>query len=178
MVQFAAIWADGIQVTWRALSWSEYRKFRERMLRAPMGASLDIYQTVVVDGPELDQLPAGIARFIADHVLVQNPFSGRYKDVKRSLDLARQKQADTFLISAKALVCHMLHYKVEEIEAWDADTFFERLAMAEFIAGKRLETSDPEAKPDPTKKPKRPKKALTGSQALALDRVRDARRGA
>jgi hypothetical protein len=61
------------------------------------------------------------------------------------------------------------------------DTFFDRVAKAEFIAGKAIEPEDPVAvakaaadAKDPTKpKPRRQKRPMTDAQKVAWERVQE-----
>lgn len=174
MTQYIARWASGFSVRWRALTWAEYRQFKQRALLRPIGVDSDIYRAVVLEGPPLDDCPAGIASYIAKHVLAGNPFSGRFEDVAKSLIEKRAAIEQNYLLSAKAMISHLLHCSFEEIDKWDADTFFMRLAQAEFIAGKQLQPADPKSKTDDPKQ-KRPKRPLNSAQSLVVNRVNESR---
>jgi hypothetical protein len=181
MASFVADWADGTRIVWRSVTWEEYRRFRSRIKAKPLGASLEIYEAVLLHGPPLDQVPAGVCSYIAQAVMASNPFSGNYDDVKRSLDVNRHNLASSWLVTAKALICHIFDYTFEEVDKWDADKFFERLVQAEFIAGKPLEP----AKPKPQKKKSaggdlfqqereqsdKDRKPLTRAQQMVMDRA-------
>ena len=80
-------------------------------------------------------------------LLDSNPFNGEYKDVKRALDMKRVELKSSWLNSAKSIIAGIFRYTFEEIESWDAEMFFERLAYAEFVCGRKLEPGDPD-KPD------------------------------
>jgi len=72
-----------------------------------------------------------------------DPFNGEYKDVKRALDMKRVELKSSWLNSAKSIIAGIFRYTFEEIESWDAEMFFERLAYAEFVCGRKLEPGDP-----------------------------------
>jgi hypothetical protein len=165
VTQYIAQWASGLKLRWRALTWQEYRQMQSRIYTRPVGVFVDIYRAVLLEGPPPETCPAGIADFVAKHVLANNPFSGKFQDVARAIKVGREELASDFLLSAKAMVSHLFHYPFEEIEKWDADLFFLRLAQAEFIAGKSLEPSDPKAPvvTDPKRANKRP---LNPAQAM------------
>lgn len=175
MTQYIARWASGYEVRWRALTWAEYRQFKQRALLRPIGVDSDIYRAVLLDGPPVERCPAGIASYIAKHALAGNPFSGRYEDVAQALVAKREALERNYLLSAKAMVAHLFHVSFEEIDKWDADVFFTRLAQAEFIAGKQLQPADPKAAKSQDPNQKRPKRPLTAAQSMVVNRVNDSR---
>jgi hypothetical protein len=176
--QYIAAWKSGASVRWRGVSGSEYRQFTQNLsYQSPLEVYIDLYRAVLLDGPDVEEAPAGIVEFIGKSMLETNPFSGRYDYIKFALDSSRQNQ--TYMEHGKALIAGLFRYTFEEIDSWDADTFFDRLAKAEFIAGKQLEPEDPKAaeaaaasakNPRGQPPPRRPKKPLTAGQQLALER--------
>lgn len=174
--QYIAAWKSSTAVRWRGLSWSEYRRFTEQMtIDRPMEVYLDLYRAVLLEGPPAELATAGVVSFIGRSMLETNPFGGRYDDIAHALTVKRNTQ--TYLDNARALVAGIFRYTFEEIDTWDADIFFDRVAKAEFLAGKTIEPIDPKevakqkeaAKTPP--KPQRPKKQLTPGQQVALERV-------
>jgi hypothetical protein len=180
--QYVAKWRDGYQVVWRNLTWAEYKRFKdlyaESPFAEPMDVALNIYQLVYIKGPDPKIVPAGIAAFITKQQMHNNPYSGRYEDIAPAVAMARQIVMSDYLLSAKALIASTLNYRPEEIENWDPNTFFLRLAQAEVASGRTFDPVDPKApkdtkgQPIPQKKPHRP---LTQAQQQAIERTREAR---
>jgi hypothetical protein len=150
MQVFFARWPSGRKVKWRSLTWAEFKKFdRQLDYDCPASVYCDVYRAVVLDGPPLDgdpvyQAPAGLVEWIARALLDSNPFNGEYKDVKRALEMKRIELKSSWLNSAKSIIAGIFRYTFEEIEQWDAEMFFERLASAEFVSGRKLEPGDPD----------------------------------
>ena len=178
--QYIAAWKSGVAVRWRSLTWSEYRQFKQQLTySSPVEVYIDLYRAVLLEGPDVVDAAAGIVDFVGRSMLETNPFGGEYLDIAHALIVKRASQ--TYLDTARALVAGLFHYSFEEIDTWDADIFFLRVAQAEFLAGRALDPEDPaiaiaeaEAAKDPTKKrrpPQRPKKDLTRAQQMVLDRV-------
>ena len=188
---FFARWPSGRKVKWRSLTWAEFKKFdRQLDYDCPASVYCDVYRAVLLDGPPLDgnpvyQAPAGLVEWIARALLDSNPFNGEYKDVKRALDMKRVELKSSWLNSAKSIIAGIFRYTFEEIETWDAEMFFERLAYAEFVCGRKLEPGDPD-KPDvqhPGKKtghpegpPKPAKRELSPAQQKVVNRVVNSRK--
>lgn len=140
-------------VVWRPLTWKEFNRFQ----REPFLRSADIYETCVVEGPDLGRAPMGIVRWIAAQVLESNPFSGGFKEIAKSLATARKNVQGNYLLSAKAAIAGTFRYTFEEIDNWNAETFFERLAQAELLMNSPLEPANPSQAAAPLKKkPNRP----------------------
>ena len=191
MTVFFARWLSGRAVKFRSLTWAEFKRFDQRLqYECPMGIYCDVYRAVLLEGPPLDgdpvyQAPAGLVEWIARSLLDSNPFNGEYKDVKRALDMKRVELKSSWLNSAKSIIAGIFRYTFEEIESWDAEMFFERLAYAEFVCGRKLEPGDPD-KPDaqhPGKKPGHPegppkpaKRELNPAQQKVVNRVINSRK--
>lgn len=181
--QYIAAWKDGTAVVWKGLSWAEYRTFSRRLqAESPIEVYIDLYRALVVEGPDVGEAPAGVVEFVAKSMLETNPFGGQFPDIQHALTVRRDAQ--DYLQNAKALVAGIFRYTFEEIDTWDADTFFDRVAKAEFLAGKTLDPENPaevaaalEAKRSGKQPPqRRKKKPLTEAQQMVLDRVRETRR--
>lgn len=179
MSHYVARWRDGFEVVWRNLTWGEYRGFRQRYeqspFQEPMDVALAIYETVRVEGPDPKFVPAGIPGYICKQQMLNNPFSGRFEDVAPAMEMARRIVTGDYLLSAKALIAATLNYRPEEIDSWDPNTFFLRLAQTEIANGRTFDPVDPRALKDSTGKPVPPKikKNLSPTQQKALDRTRD-----
>jgi hypothetical protein len=188
---FFARWPSGRKVKWRSLKWAEFKKFdRQLDYDCPGSVYCDVYRAVLLEGPPLDgdpvyQAPAGLVEWIARSLLDSNPFNGEYKDVKRALDMKRVELKSSWLNSAKSIIAGIFRYTFEEIESWDAEMFFERLAYAEFVCGRKLEPGDPD-KPDaqhlgkktghPEGPPKPAKRELNPAQQKVVNRVINSRK--
>jgi hypothetical protein len=179
MKAFSAYWPSGQAVRWRTLSWKEFDQFRRLQQANPdssMKVYLALYRAVVLEGPHSEDVTAGIVDYIGEFCLEQNPFNGRYEDLVSALEIKRASLG--YLGHARALVAGLFRYTFEEIDSWDADTFFERLTQAEFLAGRKIDPEDPNPAPIPEKASGKtpptppPKKALTAAQQLTLERVR------
>jgi hypothetical protein len=60
---------------------------------------------------------------------------------------------------------------VDTINTWDSEKFFEHVAMAEFVSGRKLDPGDPAAATSAAKS--HAKRPLTDRQQATFDRVRD-----
>lgn len=180
MSKYIAKWSDGFTVVWRNLTYSEYQNFRSRYEQSPfeepMDISLDVYRTVCIDGPDYRLIPAGIPGFICKQQMLNNPFSGKYEDVVAAVNSARRVVTNDFLLSAKALIASTLNYKPEEIDAWDPNLFFIRLAQTEIATGRLFEPVDPKTPKDlMNSTQKKPSKILSSSQQKAINRTKEDR---
>lgn len=180
MAQFIAQWSDGFTVRWRNLTKAEYKQFRQAYETSkfvePMSVVLQLYETVLQDGPDPRFVPAGIPAFIAKHQLVDNPFSGQYEHVVPAINMARQVVQNDYMMAATALIASTLNYKPEEIEQWDPNTFFLRLAQTEIAIGRPFEPVDPKTPKDARGNPisdKKVKKPLTPIQEKVIARRRE-----
>jgi hypothetical protein len=179
---FQAQWESGRVAKWRSLTWAEYKQFEHQLTYdCPASVHCDVYRAVLIEGPSLDEgpelyrAPAGLVEFVARSLLDNNPFNGQYQDVKRAVDMKRQERRQDYLQTCKAVIAGIFRYTFEEMDKWDAEKFFEMVAAAEFVSGRKLEPGDPEApKGGKRQAQKRP---LTEGQRQVIDRVqqRDSR---
>lgn len=174
MTQYYAKWRDGFEVVWRNLTWAEYNRFKDRFdssaFAEPAELALEIYKLVRIDGPDPKFVPAGIPGYICKQQMIDNPFSGEYNPVANAVGLARQAVTGNFLLCAKALIASSLHYRLDEIDQWDPNTFFIRLAQAELVLGRPIEPVNPKAVKENGKGVDR--RQLTNSQRKAIDRTK------
>lgn len=147
---YRASWPSGVCVIWRSLTWKEYRALSS----LPVGDQaryIAVYRQVLIAGPPAEKVPAGIAVWIGRYELENNPFSGNLKPIQ----VQRKKSAawgQSYLNASRAIVAWAFGYKFEELDEWDANTFFNRLAQAEYIFGKPFDPQDPNA---PVEEPKK-----------------------
>jgi hypothetical protein len=150
MTRYTATWPDGFTVIWRNLTWAEYKEFKplldNSIFQSPAALSIKVYRACLIDGPTPEIVPAGIADFIAKQQMVNNPFCGEFAVLTNYLRAARTVLASNYLMGAKALIAHTFNYKFEEIDAWDVDMFFLRLAQAELVSQRITSPVDPNAK--------------------------------
>jgi hypothetical protein len=171
----AATWPSGTRITWRSLTWGEYRDVRGAQ-GPPAEKALQVYTLCLLDGPGPDQVPAGIMMWLYQDSLEKSPFSGSFQSLSGPLQWHREKVTNTYLLCAQALIASVLRVPFEVMDTWDAETFFTRVAQAEFIAGVPLNPVDPTAVASPQRdKVKPPKKAFTPAQQTAIERVKDDR---
>lgn len=178
MSQYYAKWQDGHTVIWRNLTWKEYNKFRSKYeqsrFQEPLDVAMEIYSTVLIDGPDVKFVPAGIPCYVCKHQMLNNPFSGRYEDIAPAIDLSRRMVKENYLLSAKSLIASTLNYKIEEIDNWDPNTFFLRLAQTEIAHGRTFDPVNPKTlkdskgNPVPSIKP-----SLSPTQKKAVERTKD-----
>jgi hypothetical protein len=99
--------------------------------------------------------------------------------------MKRIELKSSWLNSAKSIIAGIFRYTFEEIEQWDAEMFFERLASAEFVSGRKLEPGDPDKldAQHPGKKPGHPegppkpaKRELSPAQQKVVNRVVNSRK--
>lgn len=178
MAHFEAQWGDGYRVRWRNLTKIEYTRFKRAFdssrFSEPMAVANELYATVLQDGPDPRYVSAGISAYIAKHELLNNPFSGRYEDIAPAIEMARRVVTGDYLLAASAIISATLNYKPEEIEQWDPNTFFIRLAQAEIANGRTFDPVDPRIKKDAKGNPqKKIKKPLTTAQEKVIARTRD-----
>ena len=158
---YRATWWIGdepVTFIWRSLNWKEYRQVSGLLDYAKYAA---VYRIVLIAGPAIEHVPAGIMQWIGRYELDNNPFSGELKPIQ----LQRQRSeewAGGYLNAARGIVSWAFNYKFEEIDTWDAPTFFNRLAQAEYVFqkylfGKPFLPEDPNAPKPPEKKPQKPR---------------------
>lgn len=173
MQHFFAQWPSGRSVKWRSLTWAEFKKYESLLLyNRPVDVYCDIYRTVVLEGPLLEDdptsvAPAGIVEWVAKSLINNNPFGGSYEEVCYALDLKRGELKANYLLAAKAVIASIFRYTMEEIDQWDAEDFFERLAQAEYVTGRSLNPGNPERKT----KTRTHKKQLTSAQEQVIEQV-------
>jgi hypothetical protein len=185
LTAYVAVWSSGVAVKWRALRWAEHRKYAERYERSvPMSVFNDIYRVVVLEGPDISDVTAGIVQFIGNSVLNWSAFANDFPTVKTKLDECRQEIVGDYLMSAKAVVASLFRYTLDEIDQWDSDTLFKHIAMAEVVSGRRMEPEGPNAprpsskqNPNQLNKDEAPKlkPQPNSAQKLVIDRVRKSR---
>ena len=139
---YEAVWASGVRVRFRPLTWKEFKRVNRADLPLPV-RNLMVYKICVLEGPPPEQVPAGIVAWIGCGMVDENPFTGQYNLLNQYIDLGRKWLQSSYLEHAKALVAGTFHYRFEEIEEWDAEQFFKRLAQAEFLVGNKVEPADP-----------------------------------
>lgn len=152
---YRAVWKSETEVpayypvVWRDLTLAEHQRFRSRSEHLRI-VFCDIYETIVLEGPDLAHAPAGIVAWVARQQLEQNPFSGQFRPIHNALQQARQRVDSSWFHAAKAVIASSFRYSFEEIESWPPDLFFERVAQAELLTGVPLEPADPDQpQPDP-----------------------------
>ena len=182
MTAFVAQWPSGRWVKFRSLTWAEYREFEPRLRNPDLAAGvfLDIYRRVFLSGEDWRTATAGMVEYVGRVLTAQNPFNGRYTDVARALELKRVEFKQDYLQAAKAVIASIFRYSFEEIDRWDPETFFERLAQAEYITGRKIEPVDPNKKKKTKpgeEKPQRHSKPLSDAQRMVLDRVTERKGG-
>jgi hypothetical protein len=175
VIKFFARWPSGREVVFRSLSWAEFQKYEhELQYRRPMEVYLDIYRAVVLQGPSDRDVTGGIVEYIGRAMVDHNPFNGKYEDIKRALELKRGALQGNYLVAAQAVISSLFQIPVETIATWDSEKFFEYVAMAEFVSGRKLEPGDPTPK---TNRPKQPRPSsiapLSERHQLTLERVRE-----
>lgn len=155
---FEGVWPNGTRVRWRLLRWQEHRRARLLLASEPASAYLAAYRTARIEGPEPDRVPAGVVVWIGRHLLENDPFSGTYDPVRRTLEAARAAVRSSYLDAARAVVCHLFHFRWDEVEQLDSSQFFRLVAAAELLTGVPLEPADPSAPPQAglQRRPERP----------------------
>ena len=180
MSKYIATWPSGFTVMWRNLTWVEYRRFHAAFEMSPfvepMKLALEIYKTVYIDGPDVNSVPAGIPAFICKQQMINNPFGGSFADLSQAIGLARQAVNGDYLLLAKGIIASTLHYKIEEIDQWDPNTFFIRLAQAEVATGRTINPVNPSIQQ--SQQAQKAKRPLSSTQQKAADRTKERDRGA
>jgi hypothetical protein len=143
-VVYEALWASGVRVRWRTPTWKEFQGLYRSADARPI-RNLKFYQLCVLDGPAPDRVPAGIVAWLGVNMLDQSPFTGQLQPLREYVQLSRSWFQASYLENARALIAGTFRYTFEEIESWDAEVFFKRLAAAEFLVNRTLEPADPSA---------------------------------
>lgn len=169
MITRAAVWPSGTRVVWRSLTWGEYRDLKS-LQGVPAEKALEVYKLVLLDGPGPDKVPAGIMLWIGNHELEQTPFGGAFQILNKSLQEARAKVQTSYLLSAQAFISSVFKIPFGDMNAWDSDTFLQRLAQAEFVSGVPLNPVDPSAPVSKELRQSRKKKPLNNTQQMAVER--------
>ena len=154
MSKWEAIWSSGIRIVWRSLLWKEFQDLQVRPFMCPMDRYLEVYRICVLEGPHPEQASFGTVTWLGTREMEQSPFSGRYEPIAHALADKRAKIAGNYLFAGAGLIAAALHVPFDAIAGWDADEFFDHLAQAEFIAGKPLEPTNPNAKPGDNNRPR------------------------
>jgi hypothetical protein len=141
-VIFEATWNDGIRIRFRDLTFIEHRRFWLSSL--PMAVrNMRLYETVLIEGPPSGQVPAGIVAWVSYSLLENSPFTGRFNQLKQAADVGRAWLEGSYLESARALIAGTFHISFDELDKMTVQTFFQRLAQAEFLVGNRIDPADP-----------------------------------
>ncbi len=182
--QYVAVWPSGHYLKWRGLTMREHRRFLRRLeFESEMAVFCDLYDLVKDEDESLplSQVTAGVVDFLGNFLLRASAFADDTKGldvVKAALMRQRQLLRSNYFESCKVIIAGIFRYTFEEIEQWDEDTFFARLAAAELLSGEDLSPKpleEPRKPGDPKKLPPRPKKPLNSTQARALERTLAAR---
>ena len=165
-----ATWPDGISVVFRSLSWGEFRKVQS-LQGSPAEKALEVYKCCLVEGPTVERIPAGIMMWVYQTEMTQSPFAGSFQALSVPLQEIRNTVTNNYLLCAQAMIASVFKIPFTEMDTWDSDTFFTRLAQAEFVSGVPLNPVDPSVPVDKKGRPmKKLKKQLTTAQALAIDK--------
>lgn len=171
---YQAIWPDGYHVVWRNLTWKEYNQLKpewdRRIFADPISVYLEVYRLCKVRGPEIGVIAAGIVNWIGKHQMIGNPFNGEFQTITKAIQIARLEVSNTFLLGAQAIIASAFKISLEEMDTWDSETFFRRLAQAEIVMGRAVEPGNPAE--DPKLKARKQKRPLNKSQELVLERMR------
>lgn len=158
-MRWIATWPSSTCVEWRGLTWAEYRRIQDSG-GSDYSKWLEVYRLCVTAvqarrnvGPEPDKVGYGIIRWIGRHQLENNPFSGQLNTIQKSLQTGRARVQNSYLQQARAIVAAVFRCSFEEIDSWDAETFFDRVAQAEAVLSRPIEPVDPNVK---SVKPGRP----------------------
>lgn len=132
-VAYLARWPD-YTIKFRLLTFREVQTALQ--LDVPQ-ASRDawVYEKAILEGPALDQVPAGIMCWVGYFLVDQSPFTGQAELIQTHTKLARQVFGQSWMEHARALLAGTFRYTFEEVDTWDQETFFSRLAAAEYLTG-------------------------------------------
>jgi hypothetical protein len=154
---YQALWPAWGQISWRTLSWAEYKSYSNRYdPRCPMSVYIDIYRACVILGPNIEDATAGIVSFIGEFCFHGSAFSEDFTIVNAKLNQARSKVTNSYLYHLKSMMVSMYKYTFEQIDTWDDETFMNRAAAMELIIGKAINPQDSNAKPEEPKQGPRP----------------------
>jgi hypothetical protein len=165
-----ATWPDGISVTFRSLTWGEYRDVQS-LQGPPAEKALEVYHLCIIDGPTPERVPAGIMMWLFQNEITRSPFTGSFQAISVPLQKFREKVTGNYLLSAQAMIASVFKIPFETMDNWDSNTFFTRLAQAEFVSGVPLNPIDPNSPVNKQGQPMRKlKKQLTPAQMIATER--------
>jgi hypothetical protein len=170
MVVRFATWPSGTSVSWRSLTWGEYKRIQS-LQACPAEKALEVYNLVMISGPDPAELLAGIMMWIYQNEMTNTPFTGEFTTISRPLAESREK-VKSFLYCAQAFVASVFKIPFEVIDTWDSETLLTRVAQAEFVSGVPLNPTNPNTSPEAAKKPK---KELTKTQQIAVDRKNESK---
>lgn len=169
-----ATWPSGTRVVWKELTWGEYKRINSSQSPIVVKA-YEVYGLCIVEGPQPEEVTAGIMMYIYQYEIDSSPFAGTFRSISGPLQYYREKVSSTYLLSAQALIASVLRVPFETMETWTSDTFLTRLAQAELIAGVPLNPVDPATLPNnqTNDKKQRPKRPLTNAQQIAIERKKN-----
>ena len=139
---YEATWPSGTTVRWRTPTWKEFQSLYRSADPRPV-RNLKFYELCYIAGPSVEKVPAGIVAWLGVNMLDKSPFTGQLSGIQEYVQLSRSWFQASYLENAKALIAGTFRYTFEEIEDWDAEIFFKRLAAAEFLVNKNLDPADP-----------------------------------
>jgi hypothetical protein len=135
-------------VRWRSLTREECRRIAA-LPGTDIARWCAVYEACRVEGPSLEEVPAGIVAWIGKQQFENNPFFGGFESIRNALYQARHRVESSWYASARAVLASTFRYSFEEIDGWPPEIFFERVAQAEMLTGVPLEPADPNAKKKP-----------------------------
>ena len=156
---------DGTLIRWRPLTWGEYNRLIREFPLGSGAADWLLYEAVAAlciidfesDGQDsLDDLFAGTIQTIGMQILEETGFGSTLAKINSKIAEYRQRISSNYFEAISAVICHMFHYKVEDLQTWTLDKIMYHVVLAEQL-GVKIEAAPIEkqvTKPQ-IKKPKR-----------------------
>ena len=142
--EYSTEFPDGSCYRWRALTWGEYKSIESQLERTEGVATWIVYDAVVAlclldwdyeELEDLDEVPAGVVNTLGLHILETTGFITTMSAIQKRLDESRQRLG-RYYHTHVATICHLFHYKPEEVENMDIHTFGDLLVLAEQLGSK------------------------------------------
>lgn len=149
--QYTTSLPDGTAVSWRPLTWGEYRQLTANLNIEEGPAIWHLYDAIAGlcfldwDSPlvdsnlpkeeQLDDFPAGVITCISEHILERTGFIPTRDLVQKQIDSARGRIQSDYYATGVAYICAAFHYRPHEVDEFTLEEFMNHLAMAEVALG-------------------------------------------
>lgn len=145
---------DGTELRWRPITWGEFRTLLNTFDENTGLANWLFYDAVASlclidfttpeDCTDQDELYAGTIATLGEHIVLETGFQSTQEAVQKHLAEARERNNASYYNTGTGIICHVFHYRPEEVDDMDIYKFMDLLALAEKVVGAEITPSKPE----------------------------------